>query len=49
MLVGVGTILLFTFGRTGERDTLVCNSLLQGTVEGGLRDLNHRGHYNTNT
>lgn len=49
MPAGVGTVLLFTFGGTGERDALVRNSLLQGTVEGGLQDLNHRGHYNTNT
>lgn len=37
-------LLCFTSCRTGECNLLVCNSLLQGTVEGGFRYLNHRGH-----
>lgn len=34
-----------TFGWAGECYTLVCNSLLQRTIEGGLQYLNDRRHW----
>ena len=33
-----------TFGRAGECYALVCNSLLQRTIERGLQYLDHRRH-----